>query len=303
MQNQRTIKKEIKCSGIGLHSGRKVNLCIKPAHADNGVTFIRKDLEDAVIGCTYKNVSHLNYATSLKQGEATISTVEHLLAAAAGLGIDNLEIEVDAPEIPIFDGSAAPYIYLFREAGFRTQRKSRKTVVLKSELHVAMNGGSVSVYPSDDYKISYMIDFNHPILSRQERSLVISSSVFINEISGARTFGFLKDVEMLRKQGLAKGGSLDNAIVIGEKSVLNKSLRFKDEFVRHKILDAMGDFALMGAAFRGHIVARKAGHALHAQMVKQIMETAGAWEYEAAESRKKDEASEPALSTVSAASR
>ncbi len=288
MMRQRTIRKEIKCSGIGLHTGRKVNLCLRPAPIDSGMVFVRKDLGGAVIKGDYHNVSHLNYATSLKEGNASISTVEHLLAAASGLGVDNLEIEIDAPEVPIFDGSAASYIYLFREAGFRAQRKYRKTVVMKEELHVSMNGGSISVYPSDDFRITYMIDFNHPMLNKQERTITICPSTFVNEISGARTFGFLKDVEMLRKNGLAKGGSLDNAIVIGEKSILNKSLRFKDEFVRHKILDAMGDFVLMKAAFKGHVVARKAGHALHAQMVKHIMDNPEAWEYETALSGKSE---------------
>jgi UDP-3-O-[3-hydroxymyristoyl] N-acetylglucosamine deacetylase len=236
------------------------------------------DLHGAEIPARQEHLRRSNLATTLANGEASIGTVEHVLSAAAGLGIDNLIVEVEGKEVPILDGSAAPFIYLMHEAGIKVQQAPRQFIKIIEPLRVEQDGKFVAIYPSDRYKISYTIDFEHPLIGEQRQTFVVTPRCFTEQIAPARTFGFLREVEALRKAGLALGGSMENAVVVGDNSILNNQLRFDDEFVRHKILDAIGDLALVGAPLLGHVVAHKAGHALHASMVETILGAQEAWQ-------------------------
>jgi len=278
MSYQRTLKDEISCIGIGLHSGRKVRLTLKPAPADSGVVFRRADRDGFEIPASAAHLSCINHATCLARDGVRIETVEHLLAALSALSVDNALVELDAAEVPIMDGSAAPFIYLIHEAGIRRLAQERSFIKVTRPLTVEHNGGRASVYPADSFKVSYTISFDHPLLRHQQRTVEISESSFIEEVAPARTFGFLKEVEQLRRSGLALGGSLENAVVVGETGVLNNPLRFSDEFVRHKILDAVGDLALLGRPMLGHVVAVRAGHQLHTELVRQILRSPKNWE-------------------------
>jgi len=278
MQKQTTLKQTTSCVGIGLHSGRKVSLTLRPAPADTGIVFCRTDQNHLRIPATAQYLSHINHATCLAKDGVRIETVEHLLAALRALGIDNAVIELDGAEVPIVDGSAAPFIYLIHEAGVRKLASPRTIIKLTSPLSVTHEGRSVAAYPSDSLRLSYTINFDHPLLRHQEYSTEIDESNFIDEIAPARTFGFMKDVELMRQQGLALGGSLDNAIVLGETGVLNNPLRYPDEFVRHKILDLLGDLVLLGRPLQAHVVGVRAGHELHTKLVQSILETTANWE-------------------------
>jgi len=278
MHLQKTLKRESGCVGIGLHSGRKVKLTLRPAPADTGIVFKRLDRGDCEIPATSDHIARLNHATCLSKDSVRIETVEHLLAALAALGVDNAIVELDAPEVPIMDGSAAPFIYLIHEAGIRSLARQRSYMKLTRPVAVESNGRQVAAYPSDSLRVSYTISFDHPLLRHQQRSFEIEEESFVEEIAPARTFGFLKDVEQMRQAGLALGGSLDNAIVLGEAGVLNNRLRFSDEFVRHKILDILGDLSLLGRPLLAHIVAVRAGHNLHSQLVRQILASPECWE-------------------------
>jgi len=278
MHLQRTLKRESGCVGIGLHSGRKVRLTLKPAPADTGIVFRRVDRDHYEIPATSEHIARLNHATCLAKEGVRIETVEHLLAALSALGVDNAFVELDAPEVPIMDGSAAPFIYLIHEAGLRSLPRQRSYIRLTRPVAVESDGRQVAAYPSDSLRVSYTISFDHPLLRHQQRSLEIDESSFVEEIAPARTFGFLKDVEQMRQAGLALGGSLDNAVVLGEAGVLNNRLRFPDEFVRHKILDILGDLSLLGRPLLAHIVAVRAGHSLHSQLVRQILASPECWE-------------------------
>jgi len=277
---QRTIRDETSCTGIGLHSGHPVNLTIKPAPADTGITFIRKDVSSQPsIKATFENVVDTRLSTTLGFNGFRVSTVEHLMAAFFGLGIDNARVELDGPEVPIMDGSAAPFIFLLRSAGIREQKSPKRFVVIKRPLEIHDGGRSVRINPSKSLKISFAIDFNHPLLRDQAFDLSFSGKDFIKEISRARTFGFLRDIQTLREHGLALGGSLDNAIVIDDFRILNEDgLRYKDEFVRHKILDFIGDLAVLGCPVIGHFVVKKSGHALNHQLLKKLIRSEETWE-------------------------
>jgi UDP-3-O-[3-hydroxymyristoyl] N-acetylglucosamine deacetylase len=275
---QKTLRKDIDCAGIGLHSGVRVAMRLRPAPPNSGIVFRRMDLDGAEIPARQEHLQRSNLATTLANGEASIGTVEHVLSAAAGLGIDNLIVEVEGKEVPILDGSAAPFIYLMHEAGIKVQQAPRQFIKIIEPLRVEQDGKFVAIYPSDRYKISYTIDFEHPLIGEQRQTFVVTPRCFTEQIAPARTFGFLREVEALRKAGLALGGSMENAVVVGDNSILNNQLRFDDEFVRHKILDAIGDLALVGAPLLGHIVAHKAGHALHASMVETILGAQEAWQ-------------------------
>ena len=275
MDAQQTLRRPISCAGIGLHSGNKVTLTLKPAPANNGVRFRRADL-GVEIPATVTSVSGLRYATVLGCDGATVETVEHLLAALVSVGVDNLIVELTHNEVPIMDGSAAPFLYLIHEAGVKRLNAPRRYLKVVRPLQIADGDKRIAVYPSDQFKISYTISFDHPILRHQSRTERITELTFAEHIAPARTFGFLKEVEWLRQNGLALGGSLENAIVIGDTGVLN-ALRFEDEFVRHKILDAVGDLALLGYPILGHVVAHRAGHALHTALVSKILEEQDAW--------------------------
>src|SRR2546423_12957244 len=245
MDAQRTIRRHISCVGIGLHSGNKVTLTLKPAPADSGIRFRRTDLGDHEVPATVHNLAGIQLATGLARNEVSVETVEHLLSALVSMGVDNVIIELNSPEVPIMDGSAAPFIYLIQEAGVKRQQKSRKFLKIVRPIALSRGDKRIAIYPSDHFKVTYSVSYDHPLLRHQSRTLRITEESFIEEIAPARTFTFLKDVEMLRQNGLALGGSLENAVVLGETGVLN-ALRFEDEFVRHKILDAVGDLALVG---------------------------------------------------------
>ena len=274
---QRTVRRQVSCSGIGLHSGHKGTLSLKPAPVDHGIVFKRLDLGGLEIPARVDCVAGIHYATGLARDNATVETVEHLLAALVSLGIDNVIVELNQAEVPIMDGSAASFVYLVHEAGVAALKKPRRYLKVVRPILLARGGKRIALYPADHFGVTYSISFDHPLLRYQTRTLRMSEEVFVDEIAPARTFGFLKEVEMLRQKGLALGGSLDNAVVLGETGVLNASLRFEDEFVRHKILDVIGDLALVGHPLIGHLVAHCGGHALHASFARRIVEETAAW--------------------------
>jgi UDP-3-O-[3-hydroxymyristoyl] N-acetylglucosamine deacetylase len=276
MDAQRSLRRQISCNGIGLHSGNKVNLTLKPAPADFGIRFRRTDLGDHEVPATVQNLNGIQLATGLQRNEVSVETVEHLLAALVSVGIDNVIVELNSPEVPIMDGSAAPFLYLIQEAGVKRLAAPRKYLKIVRPISISRGDKRIALYPSDSFKVTYSISYDHPLLRHQHRTLTITEESFAEDIAPARTFTFLKDVEMLRQNGLALGGSLENAIVLGETGVLN-ALRFDDEFVRHKILDAVGDLALVGYPVIGHLVAHRAGHALHTEFATKILEEASAW--------------------------
>ena len=266
---QQTLRRQVSCAGIGLHSGTRVSLTLKPAAAGTGIVFRRADL-GVDIPARVEQVAAINYATVLGADGATVETVEHLLAALVSAGVDNVIIELTQREVPIMDGSSAPFLFLIQEAGLKKLSTPRSYLKVLRPISVASGDKHIAIYPSDHFKVSYTISFDHPSLRHQSRTMRITEQSFNDEIASARTFGFLKEVEWMRQQGLALGGSLDNAIVIGDTGPLN-ALRFDDEFVRHKILDAVGDLALLGRPVLGHVVAHRAGHALHTQLAKQLL--------------------------------
>jgi UDP-3-O-[3-hydroxymyristoyl] N-acetylglucosamine deacetylase len=267
----------VPCAGIGLHSGKKVSLALKPAPADYGIRFKRTDLGGVEIPA---RVSHLGGGQQLQTGliadKASVETVEHLLAALRSLGIDNVLVELNHFEVPIMDGSSAPWVYLIQDAGVKELNTPRRTIQVLRHIQVQHGDKRIALYPADRLKISYTISFDHPLLRHQQKTLDLDEQVFIDEIAPARTFGFLKEVEMLRQRGLALGGSLENAIVLGETGVLNP-LRFEDEFVRHKILDVIGDLALVGHPIQGHLVVHRGGHALHTAFAAELVRQRDAW--------------------------
>ena len=279
MDAQRTLRRHISCVGIGLHSGNKVNLTLKPAPADFGIRFRRTDLGNLEVPATVHNLAGIQLATGLAHNEVSVETVEHLLAALVSLGVDNVIIELNSPEVPIMDGSAAPFIYLIQEAGIKKLQAHRKYLKIVRPIMISRGDKRIALYPSEHFKVTYSISYDHPMLRHQSRTLRITEESFIEELAPARTFTFLKDVEMLRQNGLALGGSLDNAIVLGETGVLNNALRFEDEFVRHKILDAVGDLALVGYPVIGHLFAHRAGHALHTEFAAKILEETQSWRF------------------------
>ena len=276
MNAQRTLRRAVSCTGIGLHSGTKVTLSLKPAPAGSGIRFSRRDLGGLEIPATVAHLASISYATGLSCGEGAVETVEHVLAALVGLGVDNALVELNHPEVPIMDGSASPFVYLIHEAGVKTLNAPRRFLKVVRPIALSSGDKRIALYPSDLFKVTYSISFDHPLLRHQARTLEISEESFIEQIASARTFGFLKEVEMLRQNGLALGGSLDNAIVLGDTGALNV-LRFEDEFVRHKILDVLGDLALVGYPLIGHVVAHRGGHALHTAFAARILEECDAW--------------------------
>jgi UDP-3-O-[3-hydroxymyristoyl] N-acetylglucosamine deacetylase len=278
MTSQRTLRRSVSCAGIGLHSGKKVTLTLKPAPANSGIRFRRTDLGGLEVDATIRNVASINYATGLARDEGAVETVEHLLSALASLGIDNAVVELNHPEVPIMDGSAAPFVYLIQEAGVRALPEPRRVLRITRPIEMVRGDKRIAVYPADEFKVTYSISYDHPLLRHQARTTTVTESVFVEEIAPARTFTFLKEVELLRQNGFALGGSLENAVVVGEAGVLNSALRFDDEFVRHKILDLIGDLALLGVPMLGHLVAHRGGHALHTAFAARILEEREAWE-------------------------
>jgi UDP-3-O-[3-hydroxymyristoyl] N-acetylglucosamine deacetylase len=278
MNAQRTLRRPVSCTGIGLHSGNKVTLSLKPAPADYGIRFQRTDLDGLEIPATITHLGGMQqYQTGLMREAVSVETVEHLLGALRALGIDNAVVEVNHPEVPIMDGSAAPWVHLIlNEAGVKRLAAPRRYLKVLRPISLAQGDKRIALYPAEHLKVTYSISFDHPLLRHQSRTMKITEESFVEEIAPARTFGFLKEVEMLRQRGLALGGSLDNAIVLGETGVLN-ALRFEDEFVRHKILDVIGDLSLVGYPVIGHLVAHRGGHALHTAFAARILEERDAW--------------------------
>ncbi|MEW6615388.1 MAG: UDP-3-O-acyl-N-acetylglucosamine deacetylase [Thermodesulfobacteriota bacterium] len=276
---QKTIARQISFTGIGLHLGKKVNVTIRPANVDHGIIFLRTDTPEPVeIKANAASVVDTKFATTLGYNGVKISTVEHLLAAFMGLGIDNVLVEIDSSEVPIMDGSASPFVYLLKTAGIRAQKKPKKFLVIKRVIKVSDGDKRVILAPFKGLKITYTVDFDHPLIANQSYSAKFCNGTFEREISRARTFGFLKDVEVLKANGLAKGGSLDNAIVVGDFRIINEDgLRFHDEFVRHKILDSIGDLSLLGVPVIGHLIAYKSGHSLNYRLMKKVISNKKNW--------------------------
>ena len=280
MNLQRTLKKEINCFSIGLHTGRKVNMKIKPAPVDTGIVFIRTDLPDNnVIYANYKNVCDTTLATTLGSNGVTVSTVEHLMSAFSGMGVDNAFIELDSFEVPVMDGSALPFVNMLKEVGTHRQKKNKKMLIIRKAVSVNDGTASAMFLPSDEFKITYEIDFKHPVIGKQSYDMTFSDEAYEKEICAAQTFGFLKDLEFLQAKGLALGGSLKNAIVLDDKKIINKEgQRIPGVFVKHKILDAIGDLFLLGMPIIGHFVAYKSGHRLNNLLLKELMSKEDCWE-------------------------
>lgn len=254
-------------------------MTIKPAPPDNGIKFIRKDLTGRRgIKAHFDNVINTTMCTTIGNNGNRISTIEHLMAAFFGFGIDNAIVEIDGPEVPIMDGSSAPFLFLLKSTGIREQKRPKEFIVIKKPFSIQEGNRSITIKPSNELKVSFTIDFHHPLISNQEYNFCFSGKNFIDEISRARTFGFLKDIETLREAGLAKGGSLDNAIVIDDFRVLNEDgLRYKDEFVRHKILDFLGDLAVIGSPVIGHFHVVRSGHSLNHAMLLKLSSSKKYW--------------------------
>lgn len=294
MIKQRTLKQSITATGVGLHSGKKVTLTMRPAPVNSGIVYCRTDLEPAVyFPADAESIRDTMLCTCLVNDEGVrISTVEHLNAALACLGIDNVVIEVDAAEIPIMDGSASPFIYLILlDAGIEEQNAAKKFIRIKKTVRVEDGDKWVELKPYNGFRLDFTIDFNHPAISNSVKNfhLDFSTQAFIQQVSRARTFGFMKDIEYLQSQGLALGGSLDNAIVLDDYRILNEDgLRYQDELVRHKLLDAMGDLYMAGHNLIGDYVAYKSGHGLNNKLLRAVLADASAWEYVTFENGQKD---------------
>ena len=281
-QNQQTIKENILLSGIGLHSGKPVKMKLAPAAVDHGVKFIRSDKENNnVIDAIWSNVSETVLSTTISnQNKLKISTIEHLMSALSGLHIDNLAIYINAPEVPIMDGSSRPFVDLIENAGIKVQNKNRKLLNIKKTIEVKNDSSSAKIIPNNHFSIDFEIDFPSQLVSKQSCQLQLINGNYKTDIASARTFGFEKDVEHLRSNGLALGGSLDNAVVVGEKEILNKDgLRYTDEFVRHKILDSIGDLYLAGSPIIGYFYGNKSGHHLNNQLLRKLFSDKSNYEY------------------------
>jgi UDP-3-O-[3-hydroxymyristoyl] N-acetylglucosamine deacetylase len=282
MIKQRTLKNVIRATGVGLHTGEKVYLTLRPAAPNSGIVFRRVDLEAPVdIPARVENVGDTRLSTTLAKGDVKISTVEHLLSAFAGLGIDNAYVDVSAPEVPIMDGSAGPFVFLIQSAGVEEQNVTKRFIRIKRSIEIRDGNKVARFEPFNGFKVSFGIDFDHPAMGEDGRNSVIdfSSTSFVKEVSRARTFGFLRDIEMLRENGLALGGSLDNVIVVDDFRVMNEDgLRYQDEFVRHKILDAIGDLYLLGHSLIGAFSGYKSGHELNNRLLKALIAQPEAWE-------------------------
>ncbi|RIL05455.1 MAG: UDP-3-O-[3-hydroxymyristoyl] N-acetylglucosamine deacetylase [Proteobacteria bacterium] len=272
--NQHTIAEKISCTGVGLHTGKPVQLTLHPARAGTGIVFVRTDLPVPVeIPATPESLTgRAHLATTLGRDGATLDTVEHLLAAAYGLGVDNLRVEVDGPEVPGMDGSAASFVFLLRAAGLYEQNARRQTMRITRPIEIRDGQRRVRIEPARGFRVSYQIDFDHPCIGRQSlRDVVLSHDSFEREIARARTFGFVAEVDALWRAGRARGACLDNTVVLDGSRVLNRDgLRFPDEFVRHKVLDLLGDLALLGVRVEGHVKVERGGHALHQKLVEKL---------------------------------
>ena len=282
MIRQRTLRNAIKATGVGLHTGEKVYLTLNPAPINTGIVFRRVDLDPVVeIPARAENVGDTTLSTSLVAENERVSTVEHLLSAMAGLGIDNSYVDVSAPEVPIMDGSAGPFVFLIQSAGIEEQNAAKKFIRIKHPVTVEDGDKVASFLPFDGFKVSFTIDFDHPVFRDRTAKAEVdfSSTSFVKEVSRARTFGFMHEIEYLRSKGLARGGSVDNAIVVDEYRILNQDgLRYDDEFVKHKVLDAIGDIYLLGHGLIGEFRAHKSGHALNNASLRALIAQPESWE-------------------------
>jgi UDP-3-O-[3-hydroxymyristoyl] N-acetylglucosamine deacetylase len=283
MIRQRTLKNVIRATGVGLHSGEKVYMTLRPAAPDTGIVFRRTDFARPVeIRADAELVGDTSLCTALVKGDVRVMTIEHLLSAMAGLGIDNAYVDLSTAEVPIMDGSAGPFVFLLQSAGIEEQNKAKKFVRIKSTIKVEDGDKWARFEPFEGFKVGFTIDFNHPVFEKSVSSAEIdfSSTSFVKEVSRARTFGFMKDIEYLRERNLALGGSMDNAIVLDDYRVLNEDgLRYEDEFVKHKILDAIGDLYLLGHSLIGAFYGYKSGHALNNKLLRALLAQPEAWEY------------------------
>lgn len=282
MIKQRTLKNVVRATGVGVHTGEKVYLILRPAPANTGIIFRRTDLDPVVkIPASVAYIGDTSLCTCLAKGDARVATVEHLLSALAGVGIDNLYVDITSPELPIMDGSAGPFVFLIQSAGIQEQSAAKKFIRIKRKVVVNEGSKMVMVEPYNGFKIKFNIDFDHPVFNdgNQSATLDFSTSSYVKEVSRARTFGFLSDFEYIRKNKLALGASLDNAIVLDEYKILNQDgLRYADEFVKHKILDVIGDLYLLGHNLIGSFTGRQSGHTLNSRLLKQLLATEDAFE-------------------------
>lgn len=277
--NQTTISKPVGVAGTGLHTGAPVNITLRPAPENTGYIFVRTDLDDFEIPASVEYISHCSYATTLMRRGVVLSTCEHLLSALRGSGIDNCFIEIDNIELPIMDGSSENFIELIEQTGITEQDATRRYFRVLKPVKIKEGDRKMSIEPSERFEVECLIDFKHPFINKQGLHYVADNGSFRRDIASARTFGFTQEIEMLRKANLARGGSLDNAIVLTPDGMLNETpLRFDDEFVRHKILDIIGDLALLGMPVQGKVIAEKSGHSVHAQLMSKLLKTEGAWE-------------------------
>ena len=281
MIKQRTLANLIKGTGVGLHTGKKINLTLKPAPVNSGIIFKRIDFDNESVRASLDNVFDTRLSTTLSNNKIQISTVEHLLSAMAGLGIDNAIIELDAPEVPIMDGSSRPFVFMIQSAGIKEQEAPKKFIKIKKSVEVKQDEKWAKIEPFHGFKVAFTIDFNHPTFTETSQTSEIDFSTvsYLSQVSRARTFGFAKDIELLRKNNLALGGSVNNAIVIDDYRVINEEgLRFEDEFVKHKILDAIGDLYLLGHGIIGSFSAYKSGHHLNNLLLRELTNNSEAWE-------------------------
>jgi UDP-3-O-[3-hydroxymyristoyl] N-acetylglucosamine deacetylase len=282
MLRQRTLKALTRATGVGLHTGQKVRMVLRPAQPNTGIVFRRVDLDPVVdLRASAEAVGETRLSSCLVQGDARVYTVEHLMSALSGLGVDNVFIDLDGPEVPIMDGSAAPFAFLIQAAGIEEQPAAKRFMRIRKRVEVAEGDKWARVEPFDGYKLSFSIVFNHPVIEKSNQSVTVdfAKTSYLKEIARARTFGFMQDVEQLREDGLALGGGLDNAVVLDEYRVLNSDgLRFADEFIRHKVLDAIGDLYLVGNPLLGAFSAHKSGHSLNNRLLRELMRRPDAWE-------------------------
>jgi UDP-3-O-[3-hydroxymyristoyl] N-acetylglucosamine deacetylase len=282
MVGQRTLRNSIRATGVGLHTGKKVLMTVRPGLANTGIVFIRTDLPQTQdISARAENVGETTLGTTLVNGAAKVSTVEHLLSAFAGLGIDNARVEVNAPEVPIMDGSAGPFVFLLQSAGIEEQNTPKRFIRVLKPVRVEDGDKWAKFEPFEGFKVNFEIEFDHPVFKRrvQRATMDFSTTSFLKEISRARTFGFMRDLETLRSRNLALGGTLDNAIVLDDAGVLNEDgLRYEDEFVKHKILDAIGDLYLLGHSLIGEFSGHKSGHGLNNRLLRTLLADRSAWE-------------------------
>jgi len=301
-QMEQTVATPLEFTGVGLHSGAPVTMRLLPAPAGSGIVFRRTDLDNFEIAATGRNVAKVSYATSLMRQGVLISTTEHLLSALIGMGVDNVIVELDNLELPILDGSSLPYVQALEQGGIRPQRRLREVIRVLKPVEVREGNKFIGVYPGEGYRIEYAIDFPAPI-GRQSVDVDLASETYGSLIAAARTFGYKADEKKLKDMGLIRGASPENAIVLGPKGPENGPLRFGDEYVRHKVLDLIGDLALAGRRIEGHVVAERAGHAMHTALVSRLMKDRSAWEMARVQPKAEEEpvpaaAARPALAGI-----